>query len=153
MSTRYHYDEHGRYVGQTSDLRDQAAAVTVAIVVVPMALYFGLRWLLLTLLDYASLAVPYKWFVGYYYFTLVVPFRWADRVSDWVQMTPWPNLNLVLAIVAFLGVWSGPYVLMLALLRRLPGGARWGLAGAFGPLLALVLWHFGGGVAVWIFSS
>jgi hypothetical protein len=114
------------------------------VIVVPAVLVFVIHWIWEVLLGYAKLAIPYKWLVGYYYFIIAVPYMWADEVSRWVlKSTPWPNLNLVLRVVVFFGMFLFPYAAVIELLRRALG--EWRLIGAvvLGPFLAFVIWWVG----------
>jgi hypothetical protein len=154
MTIRHHYDARGNYDGRSLSDSDLMLELVGIAVVVPAVLAFAIYWIWEALMGYAKLAIPYKWLVGYYYFTLAVPCMWAAEVYGRVQKsTPWPNLNFVLGVVMFFGALLAPYAGAIELLRRLPGG--WRLIGAvfLGPFLALVIWWVGSGVVEWLFAK
>lgn len=154
MTVRYHYDAEGKYRGRSLSDADLALELVLLVLLVPAVLFFVLRWLYHGLLGYSKLAIPYKWFVGYYYFAVAMPYMWADRASRWVlKSTQWPNLNLALGTLVFFGMFVLPFAAVIYLLRRVPGGRRLLIAAAFGPLVLLVGWYLGTTIVEWLFSK
>jgi hypothetical protein len=153
MTTRYHYDAQGHYRGRSLSDSDLALELVGIVIVVPVVLAFVAHWIWQGLIGYAKLAIPYKWLVGYYYFTGAVPFLWADELSRRVlKSTPWPNLNLVLGVLAFFGTWLLPYAAVIKLIRRIPSGRRAVPIVFLGPFFALVIWWTGESVVAWLFA-
>lgn len=64
--------------------------------------------------NYSKYAMPYKPVAAFYYYTVIVPVASIVSVLNWLEvleLTPWGNFNMVIAIVGTL-----LYVLLLLLL-------------------------------------
>lgn len=154
---RYHYDAEGKYCGRSASEGEVAAEWIGGIAFfgfIAAVIYVGLQWLWARLSGYSSLAPPYRWFVGCYYVTLVLPVKAANSVYAWLlKATPWPNLNLVLSLAGWPVTWLLPYVCAALILRRTQTGRRiWTLC-LFGPLAAIVLWFTASSMLGWLFAG
>lgn len=154
---RYHYDADGQYRGRSMSEGEAFAQGVGALAffgLVGLVVYACLQWLWGTISNYSSLAPPYRWLVGSYYVTLVMPVKAANfAYAALLKATPWPNMNLVLGLVGWAVVWLLPYVCAFSILRRTLMGRRVLALCLVGPFMAILLWFVGSSTLGWLFAA
>ena len=105
--------------------------------------------------DWEKFDAPYNYISAFYHYSFSIPLSTFGDISEWLthlNMTPYPNLNIVLSGFTIF-IYGSFFIFVYLLVFKLMYRIRLHPSIIFIPALFALIWFLGAGLFGWLFST